>query len=95
MGKMTIAVAVAVAVLTVGCSSTLQDLEGVRAVEPDVIQAYYSPDQFPNVLIACPDGPEGWGYMLTTREYQDPIMFETCPIEGERGDVLRLGNGLE
>jgi hypothetical protein len=81
----TIAIAM---LLLAGCSSTLQDLEGVRAVEPNIVQVYYSPDRFPNVLVACPDGPEGYGYMITTREYQDPIIFDACPIRGERGDVI-------
>jgi hypothetical protein len=88
-------VALAATVMLAGCSSTLQDLEDVHAVEPDVVQVYYSPDQFPNVLIACPDGREDWGYMITTREYQDPIMFETCPIDGERGDVIGGSPSLE
>jgi hypothetical protein len=78
-----------------GQTSTLQDLEGVHAVEPDVIQVYYSPNLFPNVLVACPDGPDGWGYLVTTREYQDPIEFEQCPIDRERGDVIEMGDGVE
>jgi hypothetical protein len=78
-----------------GQTSTLQDLEGVHAVEPDVVQVYYSPNQFPNVLVACPDGPDGWGYLITTREYQDPIEFEQCPIDRERGDVIEMRDWIE
>jgi hypothetical protein len=94
----TIAALLAVTLTLAGCglTSTLQDLEGVHAVEPDLLQVYYAPDQFPNVSIACPDGAEGFGIITTTREYQDPIFVERCPITRERGDVISgLGGGGE
>jgi len=90
MKKLIAVVIAAIALAACGQTSTLQDLEGVHAVEPELIQVYYSPNLFPNVLVACPEGPDGYGYIITTREYQDPILFDTCPIDREKGNVIEM-----
>lgn len=67
MKKLIIAGLVAAAALTVGCTSTLQDLEGVEATPPDAYEVFQSPDQFPNVARVCIDGV---AFVTTTRDYQ-------------------------
>jgi hypothetical protein len=79
-----------------GCTtSTLQDLEGVHAAEPELIQVYYSPNWFPNLMVTCPEGRESYGVLITTRDYQDPILFDRCPLSGERGDVITIEDAAE
>lgn len=65
MNKIVIAV-IGVTFAAVGCTSTLQDLEGVDAIPPDEIQVYQAPDLFPNVAKVCINGK---GFALTTREH--------------------------
>lgn len=63
-------IAAILAVSAVGCSSTLQDLEGIDAEAPDKIEFYQSVDKYPNVGRLCIDGV---AFLTTTREYGDAI----------------------
>ena len=75
---------VLVLVLT-GCDAlgnqTTRDLEGVPITDPFAVQVYASPDEFPNLMLVCPE-QDGPAYLITTREYHDPQRaFETCPLD--------------
>ena len=72
-----------------GETSTLQDLEGVHAVEPNLIQVYYNINGHPNVGISCPNGPNGFGYMTTTRDLDAVEYLSECPISEERGKFIK------
>ena len=66
MGKKLIAVAV-VSLALAGCTSTLQDLEGIQAETPDRVRVFLNADQFPNLNVVCINGV---GFVNTTRDYQ-------------------------
>lgn len=72
-----IAIGIAGLIAAAGCTSTLQDLEGVEAVPPDEIQVYQSPDGFANIARVCINGK---GFALTTRDYDalTPISEWDC-----------------
>ena len=53
------------ALVTVGCTGTLQDLKGVEAQEPDSVTVFQAPDLFPNIARTCIDGV---AIMTTTRD---------------------------
>lgn len=63
-----------------GCTSTLQDMEGVDASPPDAFRVWQSADQFPNLARTCIDGV---AFLLTTRDYQQtthiPEWDKFCP----------------
>ena len=59
--------AAALALALAGCTTTLQDLEGIQAETPDRVRVFLNADQFPNVNVVCIDGV---GFVTTTRDYQ-------------------------
>lgn len=70
----------AAGILATGCTSTLQDLEGVQATPPDTYEVFQSPDAFPNIARICVDGV---AFVSSTREYQQitriPEWDNECP----------------
>jgi hypothetical protein len=57
---------VAGALLFSGCANqTVRDLEGVPVQEPEKIELYLAPDQFPNIIAMCVHGA---GFATTTRQ---------------------------
>ena len=59
--------AIALALVVTGCTSTLQDLEGIQAETPDRVRVFLNADQFPNLNVVCINGV---GFVNTTRDYQ-------------------------
>lgn len=80
MKKLMVSAVVVLGLLGVGCTSTLQDLEGVDAIPPDSYEVFQSPDLFPNVARVCVDGV---AFVTTTRDYQQvtrvPEWDSDCP----------------
>jgi hypothetical protein len=60
-------VAAVAGIALTGCTSTLQDLEGIEATPPDSYEVFQSPDLFPNIARVCVDGV---AFVATTRDYQ-------------------------
>ena len=61
-----IAVLGIIALSLTGCTSTLQDLEGIQAQHPDKIEVFQNADLFPNIELFC---IHGVAYLITTRDY--------------------------
>lgn len=63
-----------------GCSTTTQDLKGIRGEHPDSVHVYQAPDGFPNISVTC---VYGVAFVSTTRDYQQTTYVEalnwTCP----------------
>lgn len=98
MNRRTTIAALSIVLALTGCglTSTLQDLEGIHAVEPDLTQAYYNVDLHPNVIVHCPEGPDAnFAFATTTRDHVAVEYFTECPITEERGDEVQLEAGLE
>lgn len=67
--------------LLAGCTSTLQDLEGVQAQEPHAVRVYQNADMFPNVEYFCATA-QGPTWLITTRDRVPPVkVAETCVVE--------------
>jgi hypothetical protein len=75
-----------------GCTTTLQDVEGITAEVPDTVRVFMNADQFPNLNIVCVVGDNGYvvGLLNTTRDYQQTVELSTAATEalcnGEAGD---------
>lgn len=76
-----LAVIAAVAALA-GCTTTLQDLEGVKAEHPHTVRVFMNADAFPNVNIICVEA-EGRlvGLLNTTRDYQQTHVLSAADSE--------------
>ena len=63
--------AAALSLALAGCTTTLQDLEGVEAEHPQTVRVFMNADGFPNVNVVCVEA-EGRliGMLNTTRDYQ-------------------------
>jgi hypothetical protein len=63
-----------------GCTSTLQDIEGVHAQKPDKVEVYQHINRFPNLSLIC---VHGVAFITTTRDYAPvlrvPELDTQCP----------------
>ena len=85
-------VAVLVSLALAGCTTTLQDVEGITAEVPDTVRVFMNADQFPNLNIVCITGDNGYqvGLLNTTRDYQQAVELSAQATDalctGEAGD---------